>query len=385
MHVADITMFYAAQSGGVRRYLDTKRVWLRASRCTHTLFIPTAPDTRPDPWTIGLRSAPLPFSHGYRVPLGNRAAVTALVESGPEVIEAADPYQLAWGALRAARQLRVPAVAYCHSDLPRLVGTQWGAGSERLASRYLRELYNRFDAVLAPSRSMTQRLRDWGIRASRQPLGVDLDTFAPARRSGQLRAGLGIGPDIRLLIYAGRFSPEKHLDVLFEAVCRLGPRYALLIAGAGRLPATIPANVIRLSFIPDSLTLARHMADCDAFVHAGDQETFGLGVLEALACGLPVVGVDAGGVAEAVPPDAGILVSRVDAKTFAEAIEALFERDPELLRKSARAAAAQYGWDRVFARMLRRYRALIAAGARSASLKDGPVKRVSGAHAPRAS
>lgn len=91
------------------------------------------------------------------------------------------------------------------------------------------------------------------------------------------------------------------------------------------------------------------LASCDAFVHANDNEPFGLIVLEAMACGLPVVGVAAGGVAESVDEEVGQLAYASEPAAFAEAIEALFTRDLAVVSAAARRRAAErHGWDAVF-------------------------------------
>src|SRR5687767_9898341 len=123
MHVADVTMFYAPQGGGVRRYIEAKREWLLATAgCSHTLLVPKASSAPPEHDTIGLPSFPLPFSNGYRVAMRRSPAARRLVSLRPSLIEAGDPYTLAWAALAAGEELGVPVVAFCHSDLPRLLG-----------------------------------------------------------------------------------------------------------------------------------------------------------------------------------------------------------------------------------------------------------------------
>ena len=124
-------------------------------------------------------------------------------------------------------------------------------------------------------------------------------------------------------MFAGRPAREKRVDVLVEAVERLGDPYRLLLVGAR---STTPASeqVIELPYEQDPARLAALLASCDAFVHANDSEPFGLIVLEAMACGLPVVGVAAGGVGESVDAAVGELAAHSNGPEFAEAIEALF-------------------------------------------------------------
>src|SRR6202012_4881340 len=98
--------------------------------------------------------------------------------------------------------------------------------------------------------------------------------------------------------------------------------------------------------------VARLLASCAAFVHANDREPFGLVVLEALACGLPVVGVEAGGVCELVDEAVGQLARRAAPDPLAGAVPALFGRAPAALGRAARErAAARHGWDCTFRRL----------------------------------
>src|SRR5579885_1979608 len=116
MHVADVTMFYAPSGGGVRRYIEAKRAWLLGrGGCAHTLLVPRARGAPAEAGTVPLPSMPLPLSNGYRVPLGRAAAARRLIELAPTVIEAGDPYTLAWAALDAGRALGVSVVGFCHS------------------------------------------------------------------------------------------------------------------------------------------------------------------------------------------------------------------------------------------------------------------------------
>jgi alpha-1,6-mannosyltransferase len=360
MHVADVTMFYAPQSGGVRRYIEAKRSWLAGrDGCFHTLVVPKARTAPVETGTVGLASVPLPLSRGYRVALRKSPAARALIALRPTLIEAGDPYTLAWAALDAGQALGIPVVGFCHSDLPRLLGQRYGRRAEHLAALYYRRLYREFDLVLAPSRSMTARLRGWGVKhAHHQPLGVDLDAFHPRRRDPTLRARLGLRPNTRLLVYAGRFASEKNLDVFASAMRLLGRRYVALWVGAGKTPPGLPENVRIHPFASVREELAALLASCDAFVHPGDQETFGLAALEAMACGLPVVGVQAAGVAELVTPDVGVLVPPRNARALADAIAGLYERDPVAIGVRARRFAERYAWEPLLNRIVGRYAAL---------------------------
>jgi len=120
-----------------------------------------------------------------------------------------------------------------------------------------------------------------------------------------------------------------------------------------------------LSFMPfqrDQRALAAVLAGCDLLVHPGDCETFGLIVLEAMACGLPVVATSGGGVAELVDDETGILAHPNDVDSLAGAIEAIYTRDMAGMGAQARRKAQeQYDWRQVFPQLMHRYGSLLAA------------------------
>lgn len=361
MHLVDLTMFYPAITGGVGTYLAAKARWLRAhTRLRHTIVAPLAPGSADAPHVVSIPGISLPGSHGYRLPLSMRRAAHTVEGLRPDLIECSDPYQCAWSVLDAGRRLGVPAIAFYHSNLPALVGQRFGKAAEQCAMRYVARLYRRFDLVLTPSMVMVEHLRLLGIeRVVRQPLGVDTDVFSPCRAAPALRARLGLPADARLMVYAGRFTREKRLPLLLEAVRRLGEPYHLLVVGSGPdLPAA--KQVHRLPFQHDPARLASLMGGCDMLVHPGDQETFGMVVLEAMACGIPVLGMAAGGVAELVDDEVGMLVAASDAVALADGIAAFYRHDLRALGRRARTRmVARYDWNVVMPQVMRHYASLV--------------------------
>lgn len=358
MHITDVTMYYGTERGGVQRYLQAKRRWLQSRvGFRHTLVVPRRAASR-DESTIDVPSLPMPFVGGVRLPLAKGATVRAIERLDPDVIEAGDPYRFAWAALAAGRKLGTPVVGFYHADFARAVGARCGRRAERWALAYLRRLYSEFDLVFAPSAATVKKLRALGVkRAQFQPLGVDTATFHPRHRSNHWREQLDVSPEQRLLVYVGRFAPEKNIPVLLEALKPLGPRYVLALVGNGSLSVSQP-NVRVIRYVPDTERLAALMASSDAFVHAGDEETFGLTTLEAMACGLPAIVPDAGGLAELVDDEVGLCVPPHDPDVFAEAIEEIFLRDTQALGAAARKRAERYDWNRVLPRIIRHYAAL---------------------------
>ena len=371
MHLVDITMFYAAEGGGVSTYLNAKAHWLaRRSRVRHTI-ISSNVETRGDavPALVKIPAAGVPGFHGFRMPLSVAEPARLLAEARPDLVEAGDAGHCAWAALRLRKRHDIPAVAFYHSDLPRLVRPRLGPWVARGTCRYLANLYRQFDLVLAPSRIMIEQLAAIGVRdAVHQPLGIDSTMFRPQRPgddAGGLRARLGLDPETRLLVYAGRFTPEKKLHLLLDAVRRLGDPYHLVLIGGAPDGAEAPAPQPRVTVIPfrrDQRQLAALLAGCDVLVHPGDCETFGLIVLEAMSCGLPVVATNAGGVAELIDDATGILATPNSAASLAEAIEAIYRCDLRQMGRAARHKAVErYDWNEILPQVLGRYDGLLGA------------------------
>ncbi len=306
-----------------------------------------------------IRGTTVPGTFNYRLPLGFRQWARLLDELQPDVIEAGDAFHPAWAALRVARHRGIPAIAFFHSHLPRLIAMRFGTTAGRVAGHYLRNLYERFDMVCAPSRIMCDYLRSLGLsKVALQPLGVDVDVFHPSRRNHTLRGCLGLPDRVRLLAYAGRFSAEKNIPVLLAAFNRLGPDYHLLLVGGGE-HRQVARNVTMIPYRSDSAELAVLLASADALVHAGSAETFGLVVLEAMACGRPVVGVRAAAVAELVDRHVGVTATRASGRLFARAIHDLYDHDIEALGRAARAKVLEkYSWDSALAQQQTIYAAL---------------------------
>jgi alpha-1,6-mannosyltransferase len=360
VHIADITMFYAPASGGVRTYLDAKHRRLgERLGVRHSLLIPGS-DFSCEDGIYHVPSPALPFGRGYRFPVRQAPWRNTLRELQPDLIEVGDPYLTAWAALGARRQLQVPVIGFYHSDLPLLVANRMGPWFTPNVEAYISKLYGHFDRVLAPSQVMAHKLRKLGVRNVHvQPLGVDLQRFHPRRRDPQLRQQLGIAEDSRLLIFAGRGAKEKNLPVLLDCARRLGSPYHLLLVGSN-MPLQVPDNVTVLRQFRDGVEVARLMASADALVHAGDRETFGLVVLEAMASGVPVVAVAAGAFPELLPSHCGMLCRPNDGKALAKAVRELFEAGPASFGVQAREHAERhYGWDTVVDGLLQHYRAVL--------------------------
>jgi 1,2-diacylglycerol 3-alpha-glucosyltransferase len=206
---------------------------------------------------------------------------------------------------------------------------------------------------------------------------VDLDTFHPGDPSAA-RARFGLPRDAVVVGHLGRLAPEKNLEFLARAVARAmrrDPRMRFLVAGAGpSLPAVrrelaAPALRRRLH-APGPLSgpalVAAYQA-MDVFAFASHSETQGMVLAEAMACGVPVVAVDADGVREVVLDGVnGRSIARDDTASFADAlceIAALSPHDVARLSAGALATAARMSITRCADEALALYATLVGRGA----------------------
>ena len=102
--------------------------------------------------------------------------------------------------------------------------------------------------------------------------------------------------------------------------------------------------------------LGRAVAAMDVLFNPSVTETFGNVTLEAMACGIPVLGVDAGGIAELIDRHTGLLVAPGSSKALAQGIEMLFACDMGMLGRQARASVvARYDWGRILPQIMSHY------------------------------
>jgi alpha-1,6-mannosyltransferase len=392
LKICDLTQFYSPLSGGVKRYVHEKAEHIRnATADEHLLIIPGERTERIDgdrSRVCSIRSPLISRTARYRALLDLRSVGEILEREQPDIIESSDPYQVGWKAIAFGKSARIPVVAFYHSHFPeaylrgasKLLGHRAGKSLMSAAQRYVRKMYNRFEATLVPSEPLAQILEGWGVRNTRLvPLGVNTNSFSlEPDDSAATRRQLGIEPERKLLLYVGRLAPEKNTGALFNAFEILAKRrpgeFELLVIGDGpqrqqlRRLAAETQRVKWIHYCTDPLELARYYRAADVFVHPGMQETFGLVGLESQACGTPVVGIRGSRLDGIILHDQEGWAEENIPAALADAIEQFSARDLKALgRAAARKAAAEYGWPVVFHRLFCIYREVCADYRRSGS------------------
>jgi alpha-1,6-mannosyltransferase len=282
-----------------------------------------------------------------------------------------------------------------------------GPMARTFAKWYLKNMYvTRFDCHISNSEytagELIQALRNRPeIQIHVRPMGVHCGGFSPARRTLSAREAIlsrisissRAATDSRLLLYVGRLSPEKNIDLLVDMMELLSAdpsaEHHLLFAGDGPRAASLreiadqkaPGRIHMLGHIADREALAALYANCDALVHPNPKEPFGIAPLEAMASGLPVVAPDAGGVLSYANAGNSWLVKPTGVD-FAAGVREVF-KDDALRRVKINQAlhtAANFDWPQVAAvffdlydDLYRRSRKLYAAPAQAQTRTEASV------------
>jgi glycosyltransferase involved in cell wall biosynthesis len=277
-----------------------------------------------------------------------------------DCILTATPGPMGLAGLAIARILKLPVYGTYHTAFPQYVRMfTEDTSMEEAAWRYMRWFYGQMDAIYAPSRSTAADLVEHGIDRAKvvvHPRGVDAERFQPGRRNGFFEH-MGIARNFKLL-YVGRVSREKGLDVLAEAfrlVHAHRPDARLVVVGDGPYLEEMRAQLVGLPAVFTGYLrgqdLVEAYAGADLFVFPSATDTFGNVVLEAQASGLPVVVTSAGGPCESMLPGrSGLVVPPGDPAALAlAALELALDRD-RLLRMGAEARrfAAGTSFDQAF-------------------------------------
>ena len=242
--------------------------------------------------------------------------------------------------------------------------------TEQLAADYLRHLATGGHGVFVGSRHLTQELGAWGVpRLIHLPLGVDTTCFhtVTEERKRELRRKLNLPEDVRVVLYVGRFSPDKDTTLLLRCWQRMQEmaekKWVGVMVGDGQMKPMVETftrthDCLRMvPFLKESKELAEWYQAADLLIHPGRWETFGLVLLEAQACGLPVVAFR-GGAMEEQAYDVSQWAKERSSDSLAEAVCRRMERETGAEKDQLRTfIERKFSWQQTFARQMAEYEA----------------------------
>ncbi|WP_308281149.1 glycosyltransferase [Pimelobacter sp. 30-1] len=358
MRIAQLANFVGATSGGMRTAIEQLGRGYVAAGAERLLVIPGPVDAVRTTALGDVVQVRAPrVGGGYRLIVEPWRVTEALERFGPTSVEWSDKLTLlpvAWWARRNG----VRSVLLSHERMGDMFAMRTGLDTTSKVSIGVlnRVLVRSFDTVVVTSAYAEGEFRAVadaaGCPIERVPLGVDLDTFVPSSFRHP-------GDGVLRLVHAGRLSREKSPHLAVATAVELhrrgiplrldvygeGPHRDELEALAGEAPVHFHGYVDGRAALRDRLAAA------DVSLSVCPGETFGLAVLEALACGTPVVTADRGGARELVDARCGAWGAPEPA-ALADAVLRLLARPEAERRTAARRRAEQFGWDRTVARML---------------------------------
>lgn len=387
--IVDFNNFWSPSGGGVRRYHLQKMAFYEklSSESEQVLSIFVMPDSKTftekksDSLIIEhVEAFRFPGKWEYRFLWKPSQIEPVLAKYKPQVIEVGSPYLLPTMVRRAAKKIVPEAVllSFWHADFPityvqRPVANKFGKAlgnlSKNVAFWYARQEFKHFDGIQVSCNEVLRRLDRHKLPTSHWiPLGCDIQMFSPAKRDETLVQKLKDGkPDRLTIFFPHRFCEEKGIELLLDAypiLCKkLGCEPALVFAGTGPyLPQVQEAvekypHIKYAGFISSIDEMARHYASVDLGLALSGWETFGLSILESMACGNAQIGASTGAAAEHIRESgAGVVLKERTPQALADAIVELYHSDMATMKQNARAYAEKFSWADCFKRQLELYK-----------------------------
>lgn len=253
------------------------------------------------------RSIPLPKSGGWHLAFPTVNEVKKVLQDEQiDVVHIILPMSAALVATKAARSLGIKIVAHSHSQPENLfMGVPKALGRpllDRAWNTYLAWIYSKAESIIYPSemaRELLENLTDKNKHSVVISNGIDTDEFKPID-VGDFYERYDIPTDTVKLLFVGRLFPEKSVDTLIKAIPLIIARHPeahIMIVGGGHLRPKLEAlatdlkiqtHVTFLGLVSEEDKVLAYNA-CDIFVLPSFAELEGMVVLEAMACGKPII------------------------------------------------------------------------------------------------
>ncbi|MGZ6316044.1 MAG: glycosyltransferase [Anaerolineales bacterium] len=372
--MADI---YKPHVSGVTHYIELNKRYLE--KAGHEVFIFTFGDQDYDdgePRVVRTPGLPL-VDTGFYLSFRYTPAAKKLLRT-MDIVHVQHPFLSGRLALHYCEPLRIPTVftnhtrydLYAHAYLPILPEEI----SDGLLQAYMPPFCQAMDLVISPSAGMANILRGMGVTSPIEivPNGVELQRFymsQPLRR-----ADFGYSEKDILLVYTGRVGPEKNIQFLLQAfagVAHALDNVHLIVIGGGAKPLEEEMQKLvaalgigertRFTGMIPYTELPSHLLMCDIFVTASVTEVHPLSVIEGMACGLPVMGIESPGVGDTVEDGKTGFLSTEDLASFTAKLTRLC-LDARLRQKmgdAARQASTNYAIERTTHILLDHYERLV--------------------------
>ena len=315
MRIGMMADAYKPKVSGVTSYIELSKRWLE--KAGHEVFVFTfgEPDYHDDEANI-IRSPGVPLvDTGFYLSLRyNRTARQLLYTM--DILHVHHPFISGSLALTYAIPRNIPIIFTNHSRYDLLTNAYLpilpDSFGETAMRAYLPPFCQACDLVVAPSASMRTILQEFGVDVPVEviPNGVELEAILTCS-SLVNRQEFGFSHQDVVLTYVGRLAPEKNLPLLLRAFRGVASAYdhaRLLLVGDGPEKDNLLdsaanmgiADKVHFTGMVPHPEVPCYMTTADAFVISSTSETFGISVVEAMAAGLPVLGIDSPGIRDII-------------------------------------------------------------------------------------
>jgi len=377
MRIGMMADTYKPYVSGITTYIDLNKRALESAG--HEVYVFTFGDLDyRDDETRVIRNPGLPLADtGFYLSLRYKTAAKKLLQT-MDIVHVHHPFLSGRLALHYCRTKQIPVVftnhtrydLYAQARLPNLPEEV----SHGLLQAYMPDFCEAVNLVISPSEGMKRILREFKVESQIEvvPNGADLQPFQQAKPLS--RADFGFSDDDILLIYAGRIAPEKNLGFLLQAFAGIAhtlPNVHLLIVGGGQKEHEdelkplvgelhIEDRVKFTGMVPKD-KLPGYLAMCDVFVTTSVTEVHPFSVIEAMATGLPVVGIHSPGVSDSITDGVSGLLATEDIAAYTAKLTYLCLHKELQKEYGAEAlkASEQYSIDRTTKIMLSHYNRLL--------------------------
>lgn len=325
-------------------------------------------------------ASPFPFYEGYRMSKIALKDIDQILDKEKiEIVHAHAPILLALQGILIAKKKKIPSVATYHTHfpdyLPYLLDGKFPQFLNRISLKTTKKLikfvYTLVDVPTAPTKELVRELKKYGVdRAIKLVNGVDLKKMNAGEETvSEFRERYNIPKGKKIILYLGRVSFEKRIGVLLESLKKLkGKNWHMLVVGSGPQLDNYKQqaknlgihNITFTGFIEKKHLPAAYLSS-SIFVSASDSETFGLTFVEAMACGIPVIGVNKLGPKEIIDNGVnGYIVRAGSAIQIAKHIDMLLENEAlrKKLGKEAKNKAQEFSLDKTVKQTLEIYEKL---------------------------
>ncbi len=374
LRVALIIGNYDMVRDGAAQALGKLVAYLLAQGAAVRIFCPTVahPQIEQPGEIVPLPSVAIPGRGEYRIPLGLVGKARRKFEDfRPNLVHVASPDRAARQGAEWARANEVPVLASVHTRFETYPQYYHVGFMEPVVEAWLRKLYRRCDALVAPSDEMVEVLRRQRMHSNIGiwSRGVDRTIFNSGVRDLTLRRGAGFEDHEVVIGFLGRVVMEKGLPefaATLSELSRRGVPHRVLVLGDGPARGWLEEKAPKGHFAGylEGAEVGRWIASMDVFFNPSITEAFGNVTLEAMACGVPVVAARATGSTTLVKDgETGTLVEPGSIAAFADALQRYVE-DPALRAAHGAGGEARsrlFDWDEINRGMAQTYLRLVKA------------------------